>query len=242
MWTFLVLSIVAFYLPAWLLPAALQKSATYVFLNDAYQLLLVIAGFWYGPALCRALVLKRMDEGVLRERVDLALTELRSSLPGGRLPALPVLLFDYPASFILTIGLLPTRSEIFLSSGFTRSLGDDGLRFLLARALAHGKFSQRCAAVLPVLVLTLMPGMPASWREWLALLSFLLAWLLLHWIFELLADRAAARRLGAGAEIGLREILAASAPTPGGISLRAPLSWRLYVLKISSRDGAKKTV
>lgn len=234
MWTFLVLTLIAFYLPSWLTPTAWQTGATYLLWNTIYQLLLVLLGFWYDPALCRSMVIRRLIDGDLHARVQAVLAELRSLERARHLPALPVLLFEHPASFVLTIGLLPRRSEVFVASGLVQALGTKGLRFLLARAMAHGKFAQRLIAVLPILAFTLMPGMPANWREGLSWAAFLGAWLALHWLFELLADRAVARAVGADAAEGLREVLLASPPLLGRFSLHPPLRWRLSTIRIAN--------
>jgi hypothetical protein len=104
-------------------------------------------------------------------------------------------------------------------------LGVNGLRFLLARALAPGRLSQRLATLLPVLVLTAMlPNTPSDAQAWLGLLGFLVGWLALHWFFELRVDRQAAQAVGSRAEEGLREVLAASAAPLGWLSVRGPPS------------------
>lgn len=240
-WKFLLLSGLAFWGPDLMVPAAWSHNETYLLLSNLYQEALVVAGFWYGPAICQALVVREMVEGPLRQAVDWTLAELhqpREAAP--RLAEVPVTLADHPGPFIVTAGLLPGQSRIFLSSGLTARLGVHGLHFLLARALAHAHPSQRLAALLPLLMLTLvLSDVPESIMAWLGLFGFLAGWLLLHWIFELLADRKAARAMGAGATAGLLEVLAATAVPGHRLSVRPPLRWRLRaVASISSSSEA----
>lgn len=230
-WIFLLVSSLAFYGPSLLVPAAWDKNATYLLLSNVYQVALVVAGFWYGPAICRALVVQEVPAGPLRQVVDFSLAELHKREGHVRLAELAVVLVEYPAPFIVTAGLLPGHSEVFLSSALAERLGTNGLRFLLARALVHGSMLQRLVAILPILVLTVMlPDFPSDVRTWLGLAGFLAAWLAVHWIFELRVDRQAAQALGSGAEEGLREVLAASASPVGWLSAQPPLRWRLRML------------
>ncbi len=229
-WIFLLATLLAFYGPGFLAPAAWDKNATYLLVSNIYQVALVVAGFWYGPAICRALVIKMIVVGPLRQAVDCTLAELRNSKGPVHLAKISVSLVEHTAPFIVTAGLLPGRSEIFLSSALAEGLGENGLRFLLARALVHADFSQRLAALLPVLVLTVIPGIPSGALAWLELVVFLVGWLALHWLFEMLADRKAAQALGHGAGEGLREMLVASAAPVGWLSMQPPIRWRLRMV------------
>lgn len=198
---------------------------------NIYQGALVLAGFWFGPAICSSLVVRTVVAGPLRHAVDLTMTELRSNNGLARLPAIPVTLAEHSVPFIVTAGLLPAQSQIFLSSALVQRLGMNGLRFLLARALLHGSLSQRLAALVPVLVLTaVIQDIPSSIPAWLALAGLLLGWLLMHWLFELRADSKAAQALGPAAAEGLRELLQATASAPGWLSMQAPIRWRLHIL------------
>ena len=232
-WIFLLFSSLAFYLPGLLAPAAWDKNATWLLLFSLYQGALVIAGFWYGPAICRALVVKTLVAGPLRQAVDLTLAELRKKNSLVRLAEMPVTLAEYPLPFIVTAGLLPGQSQVFVSSALVERLGINGLHFLLARALVHGGLAQRLAALLPVLVLTVMrPDTPSDALAWLGLAGFLLAWLLMHWYFELRADRQAAQALGPLAAQGLREVFLASATRAGWLSVQPPIRWRLHMVAV----------
>lgn len=230
-WIFLLLSSLAFYLPGLLAPAAWDKNATWLLLSSLYQGALVVAGFWYGPAICRALIVKEVVAGPLRQAVDRTLAELRGSNGHVELAEIPVTLAEYPVPFIVTAGLLPGQSQVFLSSALAERLGINGLRFLMARALVHSKLSQRLAALLPVLVLTVMlPDTPSNVLAWVELAGFLLGWLAIHWFFELRADHKAAQALGPGAAEGLREILLATATHAAWLSVQPPLRWRLNMV------------
>ncbi len=225
-WVFLLVSSLAFWGPDYLVPATWQHSASYLLISNLYQGALVVAWFWFGPAICKVMVVKEMDSGPLRQAVDRALQNLGHG--GVRLASLPVVLADYPEPFVLTAGLLPRQCEVYLSSGLVGHLGPYGLRFLLARTLVHGTWVQRLVAMLPVLALTvLFPGVPSGLSDWLVAAGFLLAWLVVHWIFELQVDRKAARAMGPDATRGLLEMLAAQGRPIGGFSLHPPLRWRL---------------
>jgi len=231
-WKFLLFSCLAFWGPDLLVPDAWSRNGTYLLLSTLYQEALVVAGFWYGPVICRALVVREVTEGPLRQVVEWTLSELHK--PRGaiaRLAEIPVTLVGHAGLFIVTAGLLPGQSRIFISSGLTARLGIHGLRFLLARALVHGRLSQRLAALLPVLILTLvLSDTPQSLMAWLGLFGFLAGWLALHWLFELRADREAARAMGHGAAAGLREVLAATAAPGTWLSVHPPLRWRLQMV------------
>ncbi len=239
-WTFLLLSCLAFWGPDLVVPATWSKNETYLLLSTLYQGVLVVAGFWYGPAICRALVEREATEGPLRQAVDWTLTELHRPAGRTRLAEIPVTLADYPGSFIVTAGLLPGQSRIFVSSGLVARLGIHGLRFLLARALVHGRLSQRLVALVPILILTLvLSDTPESLMAWLGLAGFLTGWLVLHWVFELRADREAARAMGQSATAGLQEVLAATVAPGTWLSVRPPLRWRLRMVgPISSSSEA----
>lgn len=230
-WIFLLVSSLAFYGPELIAPAAWDKNATYLLLYNLYQGTLVVAWFWYGPAICRALVVKEVITGPLRQAVDHTLAELHKSKGRARLAEMPVVLVEFPAPFVVTAGLLPGQSQVFVSSALAEGLGVNGLRFLLARALAHGSLSQRLAALLPVLVLTvLFPDTPWDAMVWLGSAGFLVCWLAIHWLFELRADRQAAKALGSEAAEGLREVMAANASPVGWLSVQPPISWRLRIV------------
>lgn len=230
-WAFLLLSSLAYFVPGLLVPAAWAKTTTYLLLSDIYQSALVVAGFWYGPAICRALVLKEVVAGPLREAVDRTMAELGGNAAPARPAELPVTLAEHPAPFVVTAGLLPRHSQVFLSSALAERLGERGLHFLLARALAHGGLSQRLAAVLPVVALTVMlPDAPTGTVAWLGVAGFLAAWLAVHWFFELRADFQAAKAVGPDAVWGLQEVLAAGASPAGWLSAQPPLRWRLLMV------------
>ena len=230
-WIFLLASSLAFLAPSLLVPAAWDKNVTYLLLSNLYQGALVVAGFWYGPVICRALVVKEIVAGPLRQTVDCTLAELHKSKGYVHLTETPVNLAEYLAPFIVTAGLLPGQSQVFLSSALVERLGINGLRFLLARALVHGRLSQRLAALLPVLILTvILPDTPSDTRAWLGLAEFFAGWLVIHWLFELRADHQAAQAVGNGAAMGLREILAANVTPIGWLSMQPPIRWRLHMV------------
>jgi hypothetical protein len=230
-WIFLVLSSLAFYTPVLLMPGDWEKDTSYVLFYTIYQGALVLAGFWYGPAICRSLVVRTLVAGPLRQAVEDIIVELRNNNGLAQLAVIPVTLAEYSVPFIVTAGLLPSRSQVFLSSALMERLGANGLRFVLARALLHGSLSQRLAALLPVLVLaTMITDTPSSILAWLALAGFFLGWLLMHWFFELRADSKAAQALGPAAAAGLRELWQATASTPGWLSVQPPIRWRLYIV------------
>lgn len=227
------MSSLAFYGPSLLLPAEWDKHSSYLLFYDLYQGALVLAGFWFGPAICSALVVRTVVAGPLREAVDRTLLELRDEKVSARRAVIPVTLAGHPVPFIVTAGLLPGQSRVFLSSALAERLGTNGLRFLLARALVHGSMSQRMAALLPVLLLTvIIPDTPSSMLAWLGLAGFLLGWLAVHWFFELRADSKAAQALGPAAAEGLRELWAASASTAGWLSVQPPIRWRLRMVAL----------
>lgn len=238
-WIFLLVSLLAFYGPGMLAPAAWEKNASFLLLSNIYQGILVVAGFWYGPAICRALVVEELRTGPLRDAVNHGLAGLQETKGRVRLDRTSVVLAEYAAPFVVTAGLLPRQSEVFLSSALVERLGPYGLRFLLVRALVHGNWPQRLAAMLPILAFTVMlPDIPSSLLEWLGLGGFLAAWLAVHWFLELRVDRQAAQIMGSGAEEGLRELLAATATSPGWLSAQPPLRWRLRMLVGSSTRQA----
>jgi hypothetical protein len=230
-WIFLLVSSLAFFGPGYLVPAAWEKDATYLLISSIYQGMLVLAGFWYGPAICRKLVVKEAADGPFREAVDQALSELRKSTGPVQLAEIPIILVEYPAPFIVTAGLLPRQSQVFLSSDLVERLGINGLRFLLARALVHSHLSQRLAALLPVLMFTVtVTDSPSDAMAWLSLAGFLVGWLFVHWFFELRVDRQAAQAMGPGATEGLREILLAHATPISWLSAQPPTRWRLRMV------------
>ncbi|MHB1677740.1 MAG: hypothetical protein ACYCSS_09425 [Sulfuriferula sp.] len=230
-WIFLLISTLAFYGPGFLAPAAWEKNATYLLFSSLYQGMLVVAGFWYGPAICHTLVVKQVVVGPLHQAVNSTLAELSEHKEHAPLIKIPVTLVEHSVPFIITTGLLPRQSQIFLSTALAERLEINGLRFLLARALAHGNWTQRMAALTPILLLTVMlPDTPSNALAWLGLAGFLLGWLALHWFFELRADRRAAQIMGLGAAEGLREILSADAMASRRFSLHPPVRWRLQTV------------
>ena len=230
-WVFLLLSSLAFFGPGLLAPAAWEKQATYLLLSNLYQGMLVVAGFWYGPAICKTLVVKALVAGPLRQAVDQSLTELHKSKGPVRLAEIPITLAEYSAPFIVTAGLFPGQSQVFISSDLVERLGINGLRFLLARALVHSSLSQRLVALLPVLVFAVMfTDIPSDVMAWLRLAGFLGGWLVVHWFFELRVDRQAAQAMGSGATEGLREMLAANDTHIAWLSVHPPTRWRLRMV------------
>jgi len=234
-WLFLGISCLLYFAPDLLLPAAWSHTTRYAILSAAYQGALVLLGFGFGPALCRALLVSEISEGPPRSAVDRALARLRDNAR----PLPPVVVAEHAAPFVLTAGLLPKRCQVFVSSALADRLSTTGLGFLLARAAVHASPRQRLAALLPILAFTVLVPDPKGLATWFALGGFLLFWLLLHWFFELDADRQAARMLGAGAGDGLREALAATASPVAWLSPGPPLNWRLRVVRgqVSSHPG-----
>ena len=127
---FMLLSSLAYFAPDLLAPAAWAHSSAYPVLSTVYQCVLVVAGFWLGPAICRILVVREIGQGSLFETIE----KQRAGLINKKLTVPPVVLFDHPAPFILTVGLLPNRCEVFLSAGLANRLSAGGVKFLLARA------------------------------------------------------------------------------------------------------------
>jgi len=131
-------------------------------------------GFWYGPAICNALIIKMVKTGQLRQTVDESLAELHINKGQTQLAVIPVIVAEYSVPFVVTAGLLPKRSQVFISSSMVERIGVNGLRFVMARALVHSSLSQRLAAILPVLVLTvILPDTPADMFAWFSLGGFL---------------------------------------------------------------------
>lgn len=223
-WLFLILSSLAYFGPGLLVPAAWEHASLYLYLSAAYQGLLVVFGFVFGPALCRRLMVGTIDAGPLHDAIARATTGLGAF----RLPQPPVLLFEHPMPFVLTVGLLPAQCTVFVSTGLAGRLSPSGLRFLLARTAVHATLRHRLAALVPLLIFTvLVPDDPGSATAWFATGGFLVLWLLLHWGFELDADRCAARVVGAGAGEALQEWLAVAPARPAWLSAQPPLRWRL---------------
>jgi hypothetical protein len=229
---FLLLSVLVFWGPDWLVPTAWEHDATYLLVSNLYQGLLVISGFWFGPALCQAMVVDEVSAGPLRHAIDQILDELNAAELNARatahsLAGLPVTLVDHPQPFIVTAGLLPSQCRVFLSTGQACRLGPAGLRFLLARAMVHADVPQRMASMIPVLLLTVWFPDTLDWMAALTLAGCGLGWLALHWTFELRVDAKAARVIGPQAIEGLREVMAATAAGANTLSLHAPTGWRL---------------
>lgn len=222
-WLFLGFSLALYFAPDQLTPAVWQHTTLYLPLSSAYQGMLVLIGFGYGPAICRALVVREIDAGPLRSAVDQARTRLLAA----KRPPPALILAEHAAPFVLTAGLLPGRCQIFLSTELAGRLGPNGLPFLLARAAAHAGLRQRLAALLPMLAFTVLLPDPKGLADWLLVAGFLVLWLPLHWLFELDADRQAARMMGAGAAAGLLEVATATASPLGWLTPQPPMRWRL---------------
>jgi Zn-dependent protease with chaperone function len=231
-WIFLLVSSLAFWGPDLLVPSSWQQTTLYTAIYDLYQGLLVVAGFLFGPAICRSMVENELRAGPMYQAVHQVLAELGQA---PRLAVLPVTLIEHPAPFILTAGMLPGKSEVFVSSDLLVPLGPNGLRFLLARALVHGEWMQRLVALIPVLILTVAFPSLSDWRAWLDMTGWLTGWLALHWYFELSVDRKAARVMGPGAVQGLKEVMEATATQLSWLSFHPPERWRLQsVLRMES--------
>lgn len=232
-WVFLVSTLALYFAPDLVAPAAWRDSDLFLALSAAYQGVLVLLGFAFGPAICRAMVIAEINDGPVRRAIDQAL----STLAAGSLRLPPVVCADHMLPFAITAGLMPARCEIYVSSGLVARLSPTGLRFLLARAAAHAGARQRLAALLPVLVVTVLVPDPKDLATWLALAASLAVWLVFHWLFELDADRRAARlmegglgrngRMVAEAINGLREVHAATTTRVSWLTPHPPMNWRL---------------
>lgn len=226
-WLFLIASMLAYFGPDLLVPSTWAHTPRYLVGSALYQGMLVVLGFAFGPALCRAMAVSPVSASFLAEAIERARAGLRTAGLDGP----PVRLFEHAMPFVLTAGLLPRQCEIFVSTGLASRLTPSGLQFLLARAAVHASLRHRLAALLPLLVFTMLLPDPVSPATWLATGAFLLPWLMLHWAFELDADRCAARAVGAGAADALREGLAVTHPHPGWLSPHPPLRWRLRAVR-----------
>ena len=227
-WTFLLLSSAAFFGPDLFVAASVSKSAEYIFYYNLYQGILVLLGFWLAPMICRRLVEHEVLGGPLRQAVDEIRDQFRNGARETPCPDLPLTVIDHRQPFILTVGLLPDQITVFATTGLLKQLGHAGLRFVIARSLAHGQGSQRLAAVVPALVLALsFNELPASIAAWVEMALVLLILLIAHWIFELKADRQAARIMGEEAISGLRQLLATQDRAQHLFSLSPPIKWRL---------------
>jgi hypothetical protein len=223
-WLFLLISCALFFGPDLLTPEAWVHTLIYQRLAAAYQGILVLIGFGFGPAICRALVVRTLRAGLECASVDKAIAELDGG--GSALPR--VTLAEHPIPFVLTAGLLPKQCEIFLSSGLVQRLSGSALRFLLARAAAHATWPQRMGDVLPVLAFTLLlPEDLDKGSTWLILGGALALWLGVHWLFELAADRQAGKAVGLEAADALREIKSATRSPLDRLVPHPPFSWRL---------------
>ena len=230
-WLFLIASSLAYFGPDLLVPAAWAHTHAYLVGSALYQGMLVVLGFGFGPALCRAMAVSPIGTSALNAAIE----QGRADLKAAGLAVPPVLLFDHAMPFVLTAGLLPRQYEVFVSTGLASRLTASGLQFLLARAAVHATLRHRLAALLPLLVFTvLLPDDLTSLATWLETAGFLLLWLLVHWAFELDADRCAARAAGAGAGDALREELAVHHPHPTWLSTHPPLRWRLRAVRASA--------
>jgi len=227
-WLFLLCTSLAYFGPDLLVPAAWSNSHIYIILSTCYQDALVVAGFAFGTTICRALVTHEITSGPLRAAVDQAMLDLNCL----EIAASKIILADHHMPFVLTAGLLPSRCQIFVSSALVRRLSSGtGMRFLIARAMAHTTWYQRLAAILPILIVTtLVPDVPHEASTWLMLGVILFVWLVLHWIFELAADHKAARLIGKHAAAdGMREMHTATASRVSWLTLSPPMSWRVRV-------------
>ena len=54
-----------------------------------------MAGFWYGPAICRVLVVKEVHAGALSQAVSLTLTALHKGKGHVRLAEIPVVVVEH---------------------------------------------------------------------------------------------------------------------------------------------------
>ncbi len=235
--TALGVSFLLYFAPDLLVPAAWSHAGIYPILSSCYQGALLLLGFGFGPAICQTLVVREINQGPLRSVVDQALAKLS----GSKLPHPPVILAEHAVPFVLTAGLLPKRCQVFVSTTLVGHLSQTGLHFLLARTAVHASLRQRLAAFLPVLAFTvLIPDDPKGFATWLIVGGFLALWLLLHWLFELDADRRAAQMTGSGACDGLREILEATASPLSWLIPHPPLNWRLRT--ITRQAGIKPVV
>lgn len=230
-WLFLIASSLAYFGPDLLVPATWAHTHAYLVGSSLYQGMLVVLGFWFGPTLCRALVVSAVGTPALHAAIERG----KAGLKAAGLAEPPILLFDHAMPFVLTAGLLPRRCEVFVSSGLASRLAPTGLQFVLARAAVHATLRHRLAALLPLLVFTvLLPDDLKSLATWLETGGFLLLWLMVHWAFELDADRCAARAVGARAGDALRESLAITQPHPAWLSTHPPLRWRLRAVGTSA--------
>jgi hypothetical protein len=227
-WLFLLSSSLAYFGPDLLTPAAWNHSYTYIVLSTCYQDVLIVAGFAFGTAICRALVAHEIASGPLRTAVDKAVLDIRNS----EISVPQIILADHSMPFVFTAGLLPGKCEVFISSALVNRLSPTtGMRFLIARATAHTAWYQRSAAILPILAITtLVPDVPHEGTSWFELGVLLFLWLVSHWVFELAADHKAAGLIGKqSAADGLREIAAATASRVSWLKVSPPMYWRLRV-------------
>jgi len=223
-WIFLLVSCALFFGPDLVIPESWAHNLLYERMSAAYQGILVVIGFWFGPSICRALVIRTLSIGPLRASIDQALVELKGL--GMALP--PVTLAEHAIPFVFTVGLLPRRCEVFLSSGLAQQLSENGVRFLLAHAATHATWPQRMVDMLPILAFTILtPNDMHLSSTWPILGASLAAWLGMHWLFELDADRRAGKALGGEAAGALREVNAANRSPLERLVPHPPFSWRL---------------
>lgn len=218
---FLLLSTAVFFVPDLIVPDAWTKTSAYKLLDSLYLGLVILAGFALGPWMGRLMMTREVASGPVRWAVDHALASL-----GGKHYDPPIRVFEHRAPFVLTAGLWPSQCEVFLSSGMVGRHSHAGLRFLMARARVHARFTHRLAAVVPVLLLTVaIPDTPHDVGDWGLLGLILLGWLLVHWASELGVDRQAAILMGPDARMGLSEMLQAGASGHPALTL-LPARWR----------------
>ncbi len=214
LWTFLLVSLLAFYLPDLLLPSSIQATPGYRLAGQVYLGALVTGLFLFAPALCGAMVVREIPAPAL---------EVQRLMAG----APTVVLFEHPAPYVLTAGLLPRQCRVYLSTGLMQRLTPGALAFLLGRAAAHASPFHRLVAYLPLLAFTvLVPDDPAQ-VDWPLLLAGLAGWLALHWWAELLADRYAAQRMETGASVALQQLESAAAVRASWLRFQPPRSWRM---------------
>jgi Zn-dependent protease with chaperone function len=236
-WLFLGASLALFVAPDILAPAAWHRSPDYPFYITLYFSGVLLLGFLLGPAICQAMVLQEIGDGPARRLIDAVLAGLETH--GRRLPR--VVLAKHALPFILTAGMYPAQSRIFVSNAYIARLAHVGVRFLLARAVAHASWRQRLATVAPLLALTVvLPNTPEKTSDWFALLAFLGLWLPWHWAFELDADRQAARLTGQEALLGLRACAANGQSPTAWVSFHPPLAWRERVVQGALEQAPKQ--
>lgn len=181
------------------------------------------------------MVVREVSAGSARHRVDQALSMIAHQ--GCKPP--PMALVEQVMPFVLTAGLLPQRCQTFVSTALVDRLSFNGLSFLLARAAFHADWPQRLAALLPLLVFTLLiPDDPQGLASWLEIAGFAF-WLVLHWLSDRHVDWKAGKILGTAAIEGLHAGLAAMASPLAWLTPQAPIRWRLRAVSLQSSTLAR---